>query len=86
MRTDAAGGTPALPRRPLAWGMQQWGPLPGTTGMYLLWDGPGSGLFLVCGDGHHKPIEHPTANGVYNTVKAAGAAAQSFAAAGDETG
>jgi len=69
-----------LSRRPLAFGMQEWGPLPGTAAT-LFWGGPGDGLYFVTG-GHHKRIVHPSASGTYDTVKAAGKAAQAFAAAG----
>jgi hypothetical protein len=67
-----------VPRSPLAFGMWEWGPLPGTTGR-LFWDGPGRGLDLVVND-HHKPIEHEFGRGPYATVKEADADAQAFVA------
>jgi hypothetical protein len=68
-------------RHPLAFGMTKWGPLPGTRDAYLLWDGPGAGLYYHAAD-PDKPgqaaagrrVRHQSANGEYATVKAAEAA------------
>lgn len=66
-------------RRPLAWGMQQWGPLPGTGGMFLIWDGPGAGIYMHVNDQlPGNRVRHPSASGTYETVKAADAAVQEF--------
>ncbi len=76
-----------LPRQPLAWGMQQWGPVPGTSRIYLMWDGPGSGIYVYVGDpqaqgslGHR--VEHPTADGTYDDLKSAQKAVDAFVEAG----
>lgn len=76
-----------LRRHPLAWGITSWGPLPGTEDLHVMWDGPGSGLFLAKGDPGavelRKPIRHPSASGTYQTLREAEKAASAFAAAGD---
>jgi hypothetical protein len=76
-----------LQRHPLALGITYWGPLPGTAGMYLMWDGPGTGLSLYASDptvrgALGKPVRHPSASGPFGTVRAAEKAAHAFAAAG----
>jgi hypothetical protein len=68
-----------VPRRPLAFGMWEWGPLPGTTAT-IVWDGPGEPLMFTY-PRRAIPIQHPTANGRYHTVKAADQAVQAFYAA-----
>jgi hypothetical protein len=74
-----------LGRQPLAFGMQTFGPLPGTTDLFVFWGGVGDGLYLTKGEGGpHKRIEHPAARGTYQTVKDAQLAAQAFADAGTE--
>jgi hypothetical protein len=75
---------PELRRQPLAFGMQKWGPLPCTTSIYLTWDGPGEPLRFCAGDPGvpgtlpAQRIMHPSANGIYDTVKAADKAARAF--------
>lgn len=76
-----------ITRRPLAFGITRWGPLPGTGDMHVLWDGPGCGLFLYARDPERtralgSPIRHPSASGRYQTVKEAEKAVQAFVAAG----
>jgi hypothetical protein len=76
-----------LPRKPLAFGMQKWGPLPGTD-FWLLWGGPGVGLLFCAGDPEDpatppgRYIQHPSANGIYYTIQGADQGAQAFLAAG----
>ena len=73
-----------LPRQPLAWGAQLWGPVPGTERIYLMWDGPGSGIYVYVGNpqepgtlpGHQ--VQHPSANGTYDKLKDAQAAVDAF--------
>jgi hypothetical protein len=67
-----------VPRRPLAFGMWEWAPLPDTKAT-IVWDGPGSALMFTY-PSHATAIRHPTANGVYDTVKQADAAVQAFVA------
>jgi len=73
-----------VPRRPLAFGMWEWGPLPGSS-MRITWDGTlgnPAGARLLFGVGNTwRPITHPAASGVYQTVKDADAAVQAFTAA-----
>ena len=71
---------------PIAFGMTKWGPLPGTRDMWIMWDGPGSGLSAYEKDpekpgalGH--PIRHATANGTYQTVAEAEKAVAAFVVA-----
>jgi len=77
-----------LQRKPLAFGITKWGPLPGSESAYLLWDGPGAGLYFYAKDpedpatGSGRRIMHPSANGTYQTVREAGAAVQAFVTAG----
>jgi hypothetical protein len=76
-----------LQRHPLAFGITYWGPLPETAGMYLMWDGPGSGLSLYASDPAVRgalgnPVRHRSASGPFTTVRAAEKAAHAFAAAG----
>ncbi len=78
-------------RHPLAWGMTKWGPLPDTRDMWILWGGPGDGLFLVMGDGKDgsfKRIGHHTASGVYASLDEAEKAVSAFVRAyfADEPG
>jgi hypothetical protein len=73
-------------RQPLAFGMTRWGPLPGTTDLYLFWGGPGDGIYLHKGEqGAHIRVRHETASGIYGTVRAAQRAVDAFTAAGEET-
>ena len=69
-----------LQRHPLAFGAQEWYPLPGTATAKLFWSGPGDGLYIVINDVHGR-IRHPAADGEYRTVKAADKAARAFVAA-----
>jgi len=79
--TDHDQAAPKVQRRPLAWGMQEWGPLPGSA-VTVIWDGPGSGLFIAGGPRRlMRRIRHPAASGTYATVKAASAAVAAFVAA-----
>lgn len=76
-------------RYPLAWGMTKWGPLPETRDMWIVWDGPGTGLQLYARDPDKpgvlsKRIEHPSASAVYDTVDAAENAVNAFIRAGLE--
>ena len=75
--------TSKLARRPLAWGMTRWGPLPETEDLYLFWDGPGSGIYLEHGiDGDQIHVRHASASGTYDTPKQAQRAVDAFVAAG----
>lgn len=72
-------------RHPLAFGMTKWGPLPDSRG-WLLWDGPGSGLYFHAGDPSQSGslgtrVRHPSASSTYDTIKAAEAAVFAFVAA-----
>lgn len=72
-------------RHPLAFGMIKWGPLPDSSS-WLLWDGPGSGLYYHAQDPETSPlpgqrIRHPSASGSYDTLRAAEAAVFAFVAA-----
>ena len=74
-----------LRRQPLAFGITVWGPLPETSDYYVMWDGPGSGLYFCAGDPGvagtpRKRIEHSTASGIYATPKEADRAARAFVA------
>jgi hypothetical protein len=72
-------------RQPLAFGMTRWGPLPGTTDLFLFWGGIGDGIYLHKGDdGPHKRIRHEAAAGAYDTAKAAQRAVDAFITAGEE--
>lgn len=76
-----------LQRRPYAFGMTSWGPLPDTEDMHVMWDGPGSGLYLYAADpgsGSALPmrIRHASASGTYGTVREAERAVRAFVAAG----
>lgn len=78
-----------IARHPLAFGMTKWGPLPGTADMHILWDGPGSPLYLHATDPERsqapgRRIEHPAARGTYQTVKQAEQAVRALAAAFEE--
>ncbi len=74
-------------RQPLAWGMQEWGPLPGSALLYLFWGGPGDGLELHHkGSGSMQRVQHETARGPFQTVKEADTAARAFVRAGLEAG
>jgi len=71
-------------RQPLAFGMTRWGPLPGTTDLFLSW-GPGDGIYLHKGaDGPQKRVRHESASGTYGTAKQAQRAVDAFIAAGEE--
>ena len=78
-----------LQRHPYAMGITSWGPLPDTENMYIMWDGPGSGLYLY----PHDPdlassaalgmrIRHTSASSLYGTLKQAGKAVHAFVAIG----
>jgi hypothetical protein len=68
-----------LAKSPLAFGMWQWGPLPGSAGLCLFWEGAGSGLELHREGGKHmRPVEHQAGRGPFTTVKQADAAAQAL--------
>lgn len=74
-------------RRPLAFGIVKWGPLPGTGDMWVMWDGPGAQLFAYASDPDRhgslgQRIRHPSANGHYATVAQAEAAVFAFVEAG----
>src|SRR5215475_11269693 len=71
-------------RRPLAFGMQVWGPLPESKS-HILWGGPGDYLQWFAGDpcapqsaAHGQRIRHPSASGEYETVAEAQAAVDAF--------
>ena len=72
-----------IPRHPLAWGMTKWGPVPGTRDTWVLWDGPGAGLYSHATD-PAKPgsqgmrIRHPAAAAEYATLAEAEAAVMAF--------
>jgi len=70
----------SAPARPLAFGMWTFA-LPETDALWLHWDGPGAGLYLAS-PAVMRPIDHPTANGTYQTRKQAQAAVDAFIAAG----
>jgi hypothetical protein len=73
-----------IARSPLALGMTQWGPLPGTTDALIVWHGVNLGLFLHV-HGTMTAIKHCSANGIYRTVEEAETAVFAFVAAiGDE--
>jgi hypothetical protein len=75
-----------LTPEPLAFGIARW-LLPGTTDLYLLWPGPGDGIYMVKGDGRgglHKRVEHRTASGVYATVRQAQRAVDAFLEAAEK--
>jgi hypothetical protein len=74
-------------RHPLAFGITYWGPLPGTAGMHVQWDGPGSGLYLYPCDpatatSPGMRIRHDSAGGTYATRGEAEKALAAFIAAG----
>lgn len=72
-----------VPRQPLAWGMQEWGPLPGTEDAHLMWEGPGNGLdFLGSGGAPAIPVRHPVGAGPFQTLREAERAARRFIAIG----
>lgn len=77
-----------IPRRPLAWGMQVWGPMPGAERIYLLWGGPGDRIYVHVGDPSvpgsmpGRQVEHPSANGTYEKLRDAQAAVDAFVAIG----
>lgn len=74
---------PRIQRRPLAFGMEQWGPLPGTDDLYLFWGGPGDGLWLHKGwDGRHVRVRHKSASATYDALRYAEAAVYAFVAEG----
>jgi hypothetical protein len=55
--------------------------------MYVMWDGPGTGLTLYASDptvrgAPGRPIRHPSASGPFATLRAAEKAAHAFAAVG----
>lgn len=68
------------PATPLAFGMWQFA-LPDTDRLWLHWDGPGTGLFLASAKAM-RPINHASANGIYETRKQAQAAANAFIESG----
>jgi hypothetical protein len=79
--------TAKIARQPLALGLQQWGPLPGTVDLFLLWDGPGGGIYLTNAAGSYmRPVQHPAASGTYQTVREAKRAVTAFAAEVTEGG
>ena len=76
-------------RHPLAWGMTMWGPLLGTEDMWILWDGPGAGLYLHAADPSKGGngnlgirIRHASASGTYGTAAQAEKAVNAFVQAG----
>lgn len=74
-------------RHPLAFGITKWGPLPETANIWIMWDGPGSRLYLYSGDPETQAspgqvISHPTADGTYQTVAEAERAVTAFVEAG----
>ena len=75
-----------LNRRPLAFGITKWGPLPSTADMWIMWDGPGCGLWAYAKDPEKRGslgtrIKHPSASGKYDTVREAEKAIAAFVAA-----
>jgi hypothetical protein len=79
------------PRHPLALGITYWGPLPGTRGMHVQWDGPGSGLYLYAGSPETATVPGARircagACGTYATVREAGRALAAFIATGTAGG
>lgn len=80
--------TGKLRRHPLAFGITVFGPLPESS-CYLMWDGPGSGLYFCAGDPEQagtmrRRIAHESAGSTYQTVAQAERAANAFAAAGSD--
>jgi hypothetical protein len=80
-------GVKLPPRHPLAFGITHWGPLPGTEGMHVQWDGPGGGMYLYpCSpESATAPgmrIRHDAAAGTYATLRQAESALGAFIAAG----
>ena len=78
-----------LARKPYAFGITAWGPLPDTADMHVQWDGPGSGLYLYpCEPSRAtmpgQRIRHASASGTYATMREAERAVHAFAAAGEE--
>lgn len=65
---------------PLAFGMWTFS-LPDTQRLWLHWDGPGSRLYLATNQ-IMRLIDHPVANGKYQTRKQAERAARAFIEAG----
>lgn len=72
-----------LTPEPLAFGITRW-LLPGTADLYLLWPGPGDGIYMAKGGGLHKRVEHRTASGVYVTVRQAQRAVDAFLEAAEK--
>jgi hypothetical protein len=80
-------GVKLPPRHPLAFGITHWGPLPGTEGTHVQWDGPGGGMYLYpCSPERASVpgmrIRHETAAGTYDTLRQAERAVTAFIAAG----
>jgi hypothetical protein len=80
-----------LPRHPLAFGLTKWGPLPNTDDMWIMWNGPGEGLYLWPQDPAKRGqlhtcirIRHESASGTYATVREAERAVTAFVASGQE--
>lgn len=78
-----------LRERPYPTGLTVFGPVPGADLTFVMWPGPGSGLFLVIGDPDTTEagmarIERPSADGTYDTQVAARRAARAFIEAGGE--
>lgn len=75
-----------LRRRPAALGMTVWGPLPETRDMHILWGGLGGDHLWVYAtdplslqsETAGKRIEHPSANGFYETMAEAQNAVDAF--------
>jgi len=69
---DLTATTRKVPRQPLAFGMQKWGPLPDTDHLFLVWDGPGGHVYLtddrkpaVAG----LPVRHPSLRGTFDSLR-----------------
>lgn len=81
-RKPWAGRAAAVRREPLAWGMQQWGPIPGADpASRIVWNGPGEGLHWQAA-GHQIAIRHRAVLGPFTTVRDADRAARRFIAIG----
>lgn len=66
-------------------GQTLWGPLPDTRDYYLMWTGLGGRLYLAirpfAPDGAMVLIDHPAADGAYDTRRDAARAVAAFMAA-----
>jgi hypothetical protein len=78
--------TAKLMKRPLALGLTRWGPLPGTTDLFLFWGGPGDGLHLEKGaDGAQARVRRASGCERYDTARQAQRAVDAFVTAGELT-